>query len=41
MNTVMRKGVYNENLWKQFTGKTALVLDEEWRRRMVASRWFD
>lgn len=31
MNAAMREGKYNDELWKQFTGKTVEALGEEWK----------
>jgi hypothetical protein len=31
LNAAMRQGEYKEDLWKEFTKKTAKELDEEWR----------
>ena len=31
LNRAMREGRYKEEMWKDFTGKTLLELDEEWR----------
>jgi hypothetical protein len=31
LNAAMRQGEYREDLWKEFTKKTAKELDEEWR----------
>jgi hypothetical protein len=37
LNTAMRQGKYNEELWKQYTGKTADELGEEWKQGLESS----
>jgi len=32
LNAAMREGKYDDGLWKQYTGKTAPELGEEWRK---------
>ena len=36
MNAVMREGKYDDGLWKQYTGKSAPELGEEWRKDIEA-----
>ena len=33
-NTVMRQGKYSDDLWKEYTGKTADELGEEWKKSL-------
>jgi hypothetical protein len=34
LNAAMRQGKYNEDLWKQYTGKTTDELDKEWKESL-------
>jgi hypothetical protein len=36
MNAAMRAGKYDDGLWKQYTGKTAPELGEEWKKEIEA-----
>jgi hypothetical protein len=36
MNAAMREGRYDDGLWKQYTGKTAPELGEEWKTNVEA-----
>lgn len=36
MNAAMRSGKYDDGLWKQYTGKTAPELGEEWKKDIEA-----
>lgn len=33
-NTAMRQGKYSDDLWKEYTGKTADELGEEWKKSL-------
>jgi hypothetical protein len=35
LNAAMREGQYSEDLWKQYTGKTAAELAVEWKRSLT------
>jgi hypothetical protein len=35
LNTIMREGKYQEEVWKELTGKTVDELNQEWRRTLV------
>ncbi len=37
MNTAMRQGKYSDDLWKQYTGKTAPELGDEWKSGLEKS----
>jgi hypothetical protein len=37
MNAAMREGKYSDDLWKQFTGKSADELGKEWKESLSAS----
>ena len=34
LNAALRQGKYSEDLWKQYTGKTAPELAEEWKQSL-------
>ena len=38
LNAAMRQGKYSEDLWKEYTGKTAPELAEEWKKSLEGGK---
>lgn len=41
MNAAAREGRYDETLWKEWTGKTARELGEEWNQAIAGGKRWD